>query len=376
MSETKFSDIFELPINEINVSKNDFQNREKDFSQETFNRITTEGYDKKRDPIIVWRNPSDDKFYILSGHSRFAAANFLHDSGKQDLSTLPVRELKGTKDEAIEYATIRSNREQSKETLKEDISAYQNAVKLGYNRQMLLKYFNPESYLQTLKDYSFLNPKGRFMEYLDSEQENSFPYLKRNARWVGVYRRQYPNLTNAHENEIFNFLYTTNSGALQFEKKKLDSLIEKRAGNMYFDPAEPLHLDRASKVSNEAAKNPVIIAIKEVNDRIDKRAEEIRNKQGLIARARAEGGESIKLIPKFEEKISELNRAIVRDVEELHKLEAQIHKVEANTFFDIFNQPEESAPTPPAPEDKGARLKILQLKAKAAKLLLNLSEKE
>jgi hypothetical protein len=373
MKKTEFTDSFELPINEININKDEFQNREKDFSQETYNRIIDEGYNKKRDPIVVWRNPEDDKFYILSGHSRFAAANYLHDSGKQDLSTLPVIELKGTKDEAIEYATIRSNREQSKETLKEDISAYQNAIKLGYNRQMLLKYFNPESYLQKLKDFSFLNPKGRFMEYIDTDQENSFPYLRRNAQWIGVLRRNYPNLSNAHETEIFNFIYTSNSGALQMEKKKLEGLIEKRAGNMYFNPDEPLHLDRASKVSNEAAKNPVIELIKEVNARIDERANEIRKKQELIARARAEGGESIKLIPKFTEKISELNLAIVRDVEELHKLEASIHKVEANTFYDIFNQPTEGEQAAPAPEDKETRLKLIKLKAKAANLLLTLN---
>lgn len=333
----KFSETKEVAITDIFTNPEAFQNRNEKFSQATFDKIVSEGYDKTQEPIYVWRNPADNKYYILSGHSRFAAAQFLHNrDGK--LQTLPVKEFYGTFDDAIDYATIRSNRESNKEGLKADINAYLRAVSRGYNKAELLKYFNPESYLQKLRDLSYLNPKGKFMEYLDTPQEASFPYLTRNATWVGELKRQYPNLSNAHESEMFDFLYKQGTSKLLLTKEAFTNLVKKKAGGMFFNPEEPLNLQ--NQTSTAGALNPGLEYLNSLRADMETRQAIINKNRDLIARARVEN--KLERIPEFETEISGQTAKIIELATQIKKAEHDLVALERSTMFDLFS--EEAAP--------------------------------
>lgn len=331
----KFSPTKLVAIDRIFTKPEVFQNRNEKFSQATFDKIVSEGYDKSQEPIYVWEDPGDKKYYILSGHSRFAAAQFLHNRDN-NLSELPVKQFYGTFDDAIDYATIRSNRESNKEGLKADINAYLRAVSRGYNKTELLKYFNPESYLNKLRDLSYLNPNGKFLEYMDTPQEQSFPYLSRNATWVGELKRQFPNLSNAHESEMFDFLYKQGTNKLLLTKDAFTNLVRKKAESMFFDPEQALNLGNAA--STAAAKNPGLEHLNQLRADMETRQQIINKNRDLIARARVEG--KTERIKEFEAEISGQTARIIELATQIKKAEHDLAALERNTMFDLFSEPE------------------------------------
>jgi len=330
---SKLSAVFELPIEDIFTRAESFQNRDEKFSKPTFDKIVSEGYDKNQEPVYVWLDPSDNKHYILSGHSRFAAAQFLHNRDG-NLKTIPVKEFKGTYDDAIDYATIRSNRESKKESLKGDVRAYVRATQRGYNKAELLKYFNPESYLQKLRDLSYLNPKGRFMELLETPEAASFPYLERNAQWVGQLKRQLPQLTGAHENEFFNYFYTQGTDALKLKRDNFFNLVDRKVNRLDFNPDEPLNLQKS--VSTSGAINPALEHLKELTAEIENRQTIINKQRDLIARARVEN--LTDKIPEFEKEITGQTARIIDLATQIKKSEHDIAALERNTMFDLFSE--------------------------------------
>jgi len=333
----RFSDIFELDRSKIITDPDKFQGRQEKFSKDTTDAIVSKGfYDKSADPIIVWYDKEKDKYIVISGHSRFKATEILYESGKQpDLKTIPVKEYLGSETDARDYAILESNRGGTEEGLISDIKAYKRAISKGYNRKNLLTIFKPESKLNRLKDLSHLNERGKFLEFLSQSSNISFPYLERNATWVGQLRDFLPQLTDAHENEIFDYIYK--GSGLKLEKEKLFKLIESKANNLLFDPEKPLNLENV--VSTSAYTNPINDQIKELQSEIDKHQSAITKAQNNIARARIENtDEVLKLIPKFEDQINENQSAIINKIEQINKLKQSLGNIEKSSTFDLFSQ--------------------------------------
>ena len=77
-----------IPIFDLNFDTKNFQNREDEYSETSVNRIIDAVADGEFnwavfDPITVWRNPSNGKIYVLSGHSRSEAFRRLTMQGAQ-----------------------------------------------------------------------------------------------------------------------------------------------------------------------------------------------------------------------------------------------------------------------------------------------------
>jgi len=248
MQKAKFSEVRKIDRSKIIIDPKTFQGRQSKYSEETVKKIVNEGFDLTDDPIVCWKNPSG-KYVVISGHSRWEASERLYKAGDKQLKQMPVKEFLGDKEQAADFAILESNRSGTKEGLKSDLAAYKRAVGKGYNRSYLQGIFKPESYLNLLQKLSFLNTEGRFLEYIGSTQEKSFPYLRRNAEWIGTIRQTYPQLTNSHENEIFNYLYKTKKG-LSIQKHVFFELLERKAGNMFFDASKPLNLENSVSKNN------------------------------------------------------------------------------------------------------------------------------
>lgn len=340
-----FSEVKELPRHQIDVRPETFQGRDTRYAEETVAKIVREGFDKSRDPIVVWRAP-DGKYMVISGHSRWEASRRLYEAGDKSLVTMPVKVFLGDLDDATDYALLESNREVTQEGLKSDLKAYKRARQRGYNREHLKGIFKPESRLRLLEDISHLNEQGSFLSYLGTEAEKSLPYLQRNAQWVGLIRKEIPALNNGHEEELFRYLYGLGEDSRDAGKKKITiskdqffELVNAKVSRIDFDPGQALNLD--GHVSTSALTDPANTEIRNIRAEIDRLVREREKKDDLIARATTEDRPD--LVETFRQRQADINQLITRKLLEIQKLEQQIGVLE-RTALDLFSQAGDSAP--------------------------------
>ena len=321
-----------------------FQNRQGAFSQETVNKILSEGFDKSQEPIAVWWDEKAHKYEVISGHSRWHASEILYKQGETELQTMPVKVFNGSLEEARDYALLESNRSGTAENLKEDIAAYKRAIATGKTKKYLLSIFKTEGKIRMLEDFATLNPKGRFMEHLGEDSEKSFPYLQRNAQWTGMLRRLHPELTDSHEREMYEYLYA-NKAAVSVKKDVFFNLVEKKIGSMFLKPEKPLNLNNVASTS--AYTNQTKERLSEINAEIEDLTAQRSKKETNIAKAEAEGKDNY--VVRFTEERSLINQAILLRLSEKERIEKQIRDLEKSLHFDLFN---------PVPEPDEARVPV------------------
>ena len=356
----KFGPLIQLHRTKITTRPDLFQGRQVAYSQETVDKILREGFDKSQEPMAVWKDPVTGLYVVISGHSRWHASELLYKQGDKKLESMPVKIFNGDLEEAQDYAILESNRSGTAEGLKSDLTAYKRAISKGKNKDYLLSIFKTEARVRLLQDLSHLNPKGRFLEYLGEDSEKSFPYLQRNAQWVGILRKVYPVLTDSHEREMFEYLYNSKA-TLGVKKENFFNLVEKKVSRMGFSASEPLNMNNV--VSTHAVTASAQELIDQVQREIDDLVGQRQTKEANIARARNEGKDH--LVSRFLEERSLLNAAILRKVEEKDRLERQKRELERSTQFDLFSAPAPAAPANP-PQDE--RIRLLKLKAKAVRV--------
>jgi len=358
----KFSNVKLVDRSKIITEPKTFQGRENSFAKETVEKIVNEGFDISQEPIVVWFDEAKNKYVVISGHSRFEASNILYNQGQKDLAEMPVKVFLGTKEQAQEYALLESNRSGTAESFKSDLKAYKIAKEKGYNKAALLAIFKPESKLRLLQDLSYLNTNGQFIEHLGEDSEKHFPYLQRNAQWVGLMRKNNPKLTNAHEKELFDYLYKTKKG-LSIRKDAFFDLVNKTISKITFNFSEPLNLNNA--VSSNALTNPAKEQIKDIESEITKLERQIKAKRENIIRAKREGLTAI--ANKLQYDISNIEKVIQRKLTEVDKIKREISNLENQTVSDLFSQFAE----PQQPKEDNST-QLLELEAEALTLELEL----
>jgi hypothetical protein len=242
MSKQRFVGTKEIPREDIVIRPSLFQNRDEKYSKESVEKIVREGFDKSREPIEVWYDADSAKYVVISGHSRWEASKRLFEAGDTSLAEMPVKVFNGTLDEAIAYATLESNRLSTSEGLKGDVRAFKKAISGSCNKDCLRGIFKKDSVIAKLQDLQYLNEKGDFLNALASDQYAQYPNLENYARWTGELRRFYTQITDKHENEIFQYLYLNNNRKGLERKEDFKKLIEKTVGSFAFDPKKPLNL--------------------------------------------------------------------------------------------------------------------------------------
>ncbi|MFQ3578548.1 MAG: ParB N-terminal domain-containing protein [Bacteroidales bacterium] len=254
-----------VPVDTINIAVGIFQNRKKEFSEESVNRII-EAVNNNTfrievfDPVLLWKEPETGKLYILSGHSRTEAFRRLAKTNK-DFKNIPAKIISVSKDEAIKIA-LNSNTLATRETDVERAVYYRNLRKQGLTeKEIKEEAINHEgknaNYILSL---SYLNPKGKAIEYLETltaeTDKTSQEIVKSVANWLGEVRKKYKEITDEHENELTLYMineggYGSKAGQINSKilfQQKVDYLI-KRQGYI-FDPTKPLNVHNLKQRSD------------------------------------------------------------------------------------------------------------------------------
>jgi hypothetical protein len=165
--------------------------------------------------------------------------------------------------------------------------------------------------------FSYLNPSGKAwtaLEALDSGQDTSRAVINNVARWIGSARAKYPQLTNQHENELYDWLvlhkgYGTSTGQINAEPdflNRLASIINRRTEFGVFDQDRPLNvLNVLSKSPTEATYDAQLAAAKADVNRLEK---EMKEKIADLNRRDATEAQIMQLIAPIE---ADLRRAVV-----------------------------------------------------------------
>lgn len=222
--------VVQLKIGDVFTDAARFQNRQGAFSEASARNVAENYRPELFDPIVVWLDPRDGRTYVLSGHSR------LEGMKRRGEKTIPARYFNGTEGDAIRFARADANRASTKETLFEDLTAYRLArdgdEKLGIQaatKAELSRLFPGR--VSKLDAWSYLNPNGQWMlalELADKGNSTDWPQVERRAQWIGELRRQYPEITDVHERDIFYWTYSKGTKAMRLDKDGYLKAIRQR----------------------------------------------------------------------------------------------------------------------------------------------------
>ena len=279
-----------IPIFDLNFDTKNFQNREDEYSETSVNRIIDAVADGEFnwavfDPITVWRNPSDGKIYVLSGHSRSEAFRRLTMQGAQaqgrKFDKIPAKIFDGTFEQARELA-LNSNTLSTKETDIERANYYrerraklmERGGKPSEVRKQLLELArkNEGKNANRIIYLSYLTPRGITYDALKNLQNAGTQDRERMtvaAEWIGHLRYQFPQLTEMHENELYRFLITNGhygSDVRNFADfaKRVQTAIEKNTEWGNFNADKALNMERnLGKSENEKRYDAELQKLKE-----------------------------------------------------------------------------------------------------------------
>ena len=261
-ASTKFVD---KPVNEIKTDESKFQNRT-ELDQDQLKQIKDNWNDNELDPVVIWKD-KEGKSYLLAGHHRLEAAKQL---GKK---TIPARYFEGTEEEAIKYAKEKSNANRTMEQPYDRAKIYRKMREEGKSNKEIKKALEVEgknkNYVENL---GYLNPKGKVMSMLKSlgkaGDKQTVRITEQAADWIGEARSFFSELTDAHENELYDWLI--NKGAISKVKTKTEFIqrLSRVADAMRMNPDQPLNLEqRQTHGPLESEKNSQINSlVQEIKD--------------------------------------------------------------------------------------------------------------
>ena len=203
-----------IKVADLNIDTKRFQNRQEEFSKDSFNSIVNNFSWDKFDPPRVWKD-ENGKIWLISGHSRTAAVKHLK------FEEMPVFFITASQLEA-EDAKYEYNFLNTGEGLIAELRAFRNDVSKKLTvKEMKLKW--KTKYNQYL-DWQYLNPKenGLFIKFLAVENYENFPSIRTKAAWIGQLRNEFPEIGNEHERELFDYVFNI---APKIQKEQLLKLI-------------------------------------------------------------------------------------------------------------------------------------------------------
>jgi hypothetical protein len=235
------TDVVNVPISEIKTNEEEYQGRKNSFSERSANNVAT-NFDKNKFEPIVLHKHSDGNTYVLSGHSR------LEGMKRRGESTIPARYFEGTDSEAKDFA-LKSNKLGTLQTDLENADYYRGQIANGKTYNAVLteaKENEQEGSAVRIIDYAHLNPKGKAyqaLESLEKGESDTTTNVKLIAQKVGRIRSQNPHLTDAHEQELFDY-FSENGYPTDKEIQDPNGTINRSINAVRFDTKEPLNLNK------------------------------------------------------------------------------------------------------------------------------------
>ena len=248
----QYTGVKTIPLSDLYTDEKRFQNRKK-LNEEIVDNIVKNFKPTDLDPLVVWYDKKQGKTFVLAGHHRFEALKRLKHKN------VPVKFANDdypTEADAIRYAKEISNANRTLEEPYERAAIYRKYREEGYSE----KEINDKAALEGknrsyILNLSCLNPKGATMstlvQFSQTQSKADKNEAERVADWIGQARRNAPELTDAHEKEMFDFLM--NKEASKRTTTKVKFLEYVRACWNPFEPTAPLNLARM-KYQSESEK--------------------------------------------------------------------------------------------------------------------------
>lgn len=298
--------VYDVPLSDIQLYLEKFQNREAPYSAESVQRIVdaaTSGNFRLEefDPVLLWRAP-DGAVYMLSGHSRLEGFRRLCEMGMQQFCSIPAKIIEVPQAEAEEIA-LRSNTLSTKERDTERAAFYRRELMTGkpYSAVLEVAKKNEGNNARRIVAYAFLNPSGKTfdaMQALEGGQPDSQETIKNIAHWIGEARQKFPMLTDQHENEIYDWLVSGVYGK-QYRRKddflqKLAAIINQRTEFGVFAADRPLNLlNTASRSFSETQYEDMVLEKKQAIQDLQR---QIKNKIADYRERGAQHGQILELM--------------------------------------------------------------------------------
>ncbi|HRG27399.1 MAG TPA: DEAD/DEAH box helicase family protein [Chitinophagales bacterium] len=241
------SGFVDIPIADLQTDLEAFQGREGEFSTQTVDRIVSENERGVLNrsaipPIQIWKDPATDKWVILGGHSRTEGLKRIGDK------TIKAQIVEAaTKEEAKKIA--QESNAGAVQTPMENAAYLRNLRVSGMSKgdlRMKAKTLYGADSSRVLA-LSYLNPKGKIANAMralaTSGNVSSTDNINKIAKWVGEVRSRVDSLTDAHENEMYDWLLDEKVWN-KMDNKELNFLqhITGITQRIDFDPEEPLNL--------------------------------------------------------------------------------------------------------------------------------------
>ena len=244
------TDVVNFPVAKIKSNETEYQGRKNKFSERSAKNVA-ENFDRNKfDPIVVYNHP-DGNTYVLSGHSR------LEGMKRRGETTIPARVYEGTPEQAKDFA-LKSNKLGTLQTDIENAAYYREQLKKGKSYNSILeeaKENEQQGSAKRIVSYAHLNPDGKTMgamESLEGTEGDTNVNLSSIATKIGDIKANNEHLTNAHEDELFDFM-SSDKDNIPTDKEILDpnSQISRSIASVRFNPEEPLNLNRFTNKSAE-----------------------------------------------------------------------------------------------------------------------------
>jgi hypothetical protein len=254
-----------LPIDKLATDTDRFQNRKGAFSELTARTVAEKFNPNKFDPVVIWVDPKTQKQIVISGHSR------LEGMKRRKATEIPARYFEGTEKEAIKFAKVDANRSADKESLVEDLKAFQ-LLRDGDTKADIepvtkaeLKEAFPGN-ANKLEAYTYLNPTGLFITVLGQSNLSEYPHIESRAMWAGELARDNPDVWGKlMERNLFYFFYRGDGQGIKLSKAEFFDLAQKRIDTLEdgqqvlfpeceSDGCEKLQNDFARKLTGDVKK--------------------------------------------------------------------------------------------------------------------------
>jgi hypothetical protein len=258
-----------IPLEDIYINKEVFQNRVTPYSEESVSRIIQSVLNGSFiveifDPILLWHKENTQQLFLLSGHSRYEAFKRLssqytdHPQVKKYVATyaglfshIPSRIIKNISYDQAQIISQISNVLATPETDIERAKLYRNFRNQGKSRAEIEEFGKKYegNNRPRIRAYSYLNPHGSLITLLECFERNNDEknVIKRIATRVGNARMKYSCLTNRHEQELDDRLmkyegYGNKAGQVNSQSKFLEVLKHKIEKISPRDDETPLNM--------------------------------------------------------------------------------------------------------------------------------------
>jgi hypothetical protein len=335
--------VYNIPISDINIDLPKFQGRTEAFSQKTVDSIVKNFVPADMDAIVVWKNPKDNKIYVLKGHSRLEGHKQI---GKE---TIDAKFFEGTETEAITFgkesnykADLQVEVDDAKYIRDDLMKKLTNKTKL---REKLRELFGKNAVY--LEEIASLNPQGKIFTALVSFRKTTDKSESETIRaigsWIGHIRKTFGDkITNLQEDELFTLLMDGKAKTSIGSKVVLQQRIGAIVDDAFYDNTKPFNLYKIRHKNNgEVYYNEKHDSLKQEIKDIDDKVAEYKNARSLTKKQSE--------IDFYNKKIKPLEEARKYIQTELMKLEQNKRKIigrgisEPN-LFEVFDNitPEES----------------------------------